>query len=125
MFAMMPWSPGRYCRAARLCSRERLSPAAREAHRQRVRAFTHNVPRALRDSEIRDGLTRTEAGELLWSAHTGALLMSGALDEEGPAVFDRMAIAWNSALRSIVPDGQFPGFEQFVKEVAEQYGQRR
>jgi len=100
-----------------------LSPAARDAHRVRVQAFTEQIPHALRDSELRGDITHREAGELLWVAFTGAMLMSGALNEKGSAAFDRLAMAWNSALRNIVPDEQFPRFEQFVIEIAEQFGQ--
>lgn len=105
-------------------ARGHLSPSAREAHRQRVEAFTTMVPGALRDGEIRDDISRQEAGELLWVAFTGALLMSGALDEKGPAVFDRLAMAWTSALRSIVPADRFPEFEQLIAHLIAQHGRQ-
>ena len=100
-----------------------LSPSARQAHRERAESFTMQVPGAFRDSEVREDITRRESGELLWVAFTGSLLMSGALDEKGSAVFDRLAMAWNFALRSIVPAESLPRFEKFVTETAEQYGQ--
>lgn len=105
-------------------ARGHLSSSAREMHRQRVAAFTESVPGALRDDEIRDDISRQEAGELLWVAFTGALLMSGALDEKGPAVFDRLAMAWSSALRSVVPTELLPKFEQLVVQVAAQHSQQ-
>lgn len=99
-----------------------LSPQARRAYRERVEAFSLLVPGAFRDSEIRDGISRTEAGELLWIALTGAQLMSDALEEKGAALFDRLAMAWKSALRTIVPGEQLPGLEAFVTETAARYG---
>ena len=98
-----------------------LSPPTRQMHRERVAAFTVSVPGALRNDEIRDDISRQEAGELLWVAFTGALLRSGALDERGPAVFDRLAMAWTSSLQSIVPPDQLPRFERLVAEIADQH----
>lgn len=98
-----------------------LSPSARRTHRERVAAFTEAVPAALRDRELREGMSRDDAGQLLSVALIGSLLMSGALDEKGPAVIDRLAMAWGSAVRSIVPAEQLPLFERLVTDLAEQH----
>ena len=89
---------------------------ARKAYRQRVEAFTTMVRDALRDSEIRPGITRREAAELLWIALVGALLMSHAREEPGFRAFHRLALAWKSALRTIVPDVALPQLESFIDE---------
>ena len=98
-----------------------LSPSARRTHRERVTAFTEAVPAALRDEELREGMSRSDAGQLLSVALIGSLLMSGALDEKGPAVIDRLTMAWTSAVRSIVPPEELPRFERLVTAIAEHH----
>lgn len=99
-----------------------LSLTSRTAQRERVEAFCNAVGEALRDSEVRQGITRKHAGELLWIASTGAQLMSDALEETGAALFDRLAIAWKTALRTIVPDEMFARLAEFTDKCAAQYG---
>lgn len=98
------------------------SSSAREAYRDRMEAFSTAVAVAMHDSELRDGVTRKNAGELLWIASTGAQLMSDALEETGAALFDRLAMALKTALRTIVPDEMIVRLEEFVDQAAAQYG---
>lgn len=100
----------------------RLSSPSRMAYRDRVEGFCRAVAEAVGDSELRDGITRRHAGELLWIASTGSRLMSDALDETGPALFGRLAMAWKTALRGIVPDEMIARLEEFVDECAARYG---
>ncbi len=97
------------------------SQTGRMAYRQRVETFSTLVPNAFQDSEVRETITRQEAAELLWIALVGTQLMSDALGETGAAPFLRLALAWKSALRSIVPDSMLTGFEEFVDETAARY----
>lgn len=101
-----------------------LSPVARQEYRRRVEAFSELVPSAFRDDEIREGITRREAGELIWIALTGSQLLSDALGESGPELFNRLAMSWRSVLRTIVPTELLPPLEAFVTETAERYGWR-
>ena len=67
-------------------------------------------------------MTAKQAAELLWVASTGAQLLSDALGEPRPALFDGLAAAWKSALRGIAADDVFPRLEQFVDDTAARYG---
>lgn len=96
------------------------SPAARKAYRKRLEGLFRMLPDALVDSEIR--VTRDEAGELLWIALTGAQLMSDALEETGPLLFDRLARACKSALRTIMSDEQLPRLDELVDKAAARCG---
>lgn len=97
------------------------NPEARKAYRQRLEGFAAMVPEALRDTEIRAGITRQEAAELLWIALVGSQLMSHAREESRSAAFQRLALTWRSALRSIVPDDAVESLETFVDETASRY----
>ena len=99
-----------------------LSPSDRRAYRERVEAFSLVVTGAFRDCELRDGVTRRGAGELLWITLTGAQLMSDVLGSTPPAHFDRLGMAWKTALRTIVPDEELPRLLTFIDDVAARYG---
>lgn len=99
-----------------------LGASARQAYQDRVEAFSLLVAVAFRESELRDGVTRKQASELLWIASNGAQVMSDALEETGPALFGRLGMAWKTALRTIVPDEMFTRLGQFVDEAVAHYG---
>lgn len=98
-----------------------LSPPARQSYRERVEAFCLAVPGALKDAELRDGITRQRAGELLWIALSGAQLMSDVLASAPPERFTRLGMAWKTALRTIVPDAHLPALETFIDQTADRY----
>lgn len=98
-----------------------LGAPARRTCQERVDAFALLVAAAFRESDLREGVTRKQAGELLWIATNGAQMMSRALKDTGPALFDRLGMAWKSALRSIVRDDMLPRLEGFVDETAKRY----
>jgi len=97
------------------------SPEARRAYRQRVETFSTVMRESFRDSEIRDGVSRREAAELLWIALVGAMLMSHTREEHGPRAIHRLALAWKAALRTIAPDAVLPQLESFVDETSARY----
>lgn len=99
-----------------------LNPSARRSYRERVEAFSLVVPGAFRDCELRDGVTRRQAGELLWIALSGAQLMSDVLGSTAPASFARLGMAWKAALRTIVPDQELPRLFEFIDDLAARYG---
>lgn len=101
-----------------------LSPPARQSYRERVQAFSVAVVGGFQDSELRDGVTRQQAGELLWIMLSGAQLLSDVFEGESSLVTRcaRLGTAWKSVLRTIVPDAQLPGVLAFVDETAVRYG---
>lgn len=100
-----------------------LGAPAHRTYQERVKAFSLLVAAAFRESELRDGVTRKQASELLWIASNGAQMMSDALEETGPALFGRLGMAWKTALRTIVPDEMVSRLEEFVDGAVAQYGQ--
>lgn len=99
-----------------------LSPPARQSYRGRVQAFSVAVVGAFRDSELREGVTRQRAGELLWITLSGSQLLSDVLDSASPARFARLGTAWKSVLRTIVPDSRLPELFAFIDETVARYG---
>ena len=97
------------------------SDEERRAFRERIGILSSLTIKALRDSEIRDGVTREQAAELLFIALLGAQLMSDALEETGHDFFNRLAVAWKSALRTIVPSESLPRFERALEEILDRH----
>lgn len=98
-----------------------MSPQGRKSYRKQVETLSAAMLSAFQDGEIRDGVTREEAGELLWITMTGTQLMSDALEQTGPVMFNRLGRAWKSALSNIVPDELFPRLAACVDETAAKY----
>ena len=70
----------------------------------------------------RHDVTREAVGNMVWMVVHGCHLLSDALQDN---VFERLALSWRMLLRSLVPTGSLPYFEQFVTRTADQYGRIR
>lgn len=100
-----------------------LSPSARQSYRERVQAFSLAVVGAFQDSQLREGVTRQRAGELLWITLSGSQLLSDVLESTPTARFARLGAAWKSVLRTIVPDSALPELVTFIDQTVARYGQ--
>lgn len=98
-----------------------LGPTGRRAYRDRVEAHSSLLAGAFGEAQLRPGVSREHAGDLLWIALAGNRLLSDVFHDTGSAHVERLVLACKSALRAIVPDGLLPSLEDFVDETAARY----
>lgn len=99
-----------------------LSENGRAEFEQRADTFVRRIAAAIQPADIRADVTREAVGNMVWMVVHGCHLLSDALQDN---VFERLALSWRMLLRSLVPTGSLPYFEQFVTRTADQYGRIR
>lgn len=97
-----------------------VSPASRAVYLNRVKGF-FELGADLLQSELRDDVSREDAAHLIWITMSGAQQVSDVLDDRGPRVFPRLAMAWRATLRAIARPEAFGELEQFLSRTAARY----
>lgn len=91
---------------------------------ERVEAFAVDVTRAIRVSELRDGLGADHAARTMVSVVYGSLAMTGLAAGDDPQPGDvgaRLVECWRVLLPGVVPGELLPHFQNVLTELAVRY----